>query len=69
MRDAKPMEIDPWSLYWQNDNLESCIASRSSDSWIMLPQFWTWLPATERFPACCWRAIQASKLSLWIKHK
>lgn len=34
------MEIDPWSLYWQNDNLESCIASRSSEDTRVIVEFW-----------------------------
>lgn len=40
MRDANPMEIDPWSLYWQNDNLESCIASQSSEDTQVIVEYW-----------------------------
>ena len=34
------MDIDPWTLYWQNDNLESCIASQSSEDTEKIVAYW-----------------------------
>ena len=34
------MDIDPWTLYWQNDNLESCIASQSSEDTQKIVDYW-----------------------------
>jgi ubiquinone/menaquinone biosynthesis C-methylase UbiE len=34
------MHVDPWTLYWQNDNLESCIASQSSEDTRGIVDYW-----------------------------
>jgi ubiquinone/menaquinone biosynthesis C-methylase UbiE len=34
------MKIDSWTLYWQNDNLESCIASQSSEDTRKIVKYW-----------------------------
>ncbi len=34
------MDIDPWTLYWQNDHLESCIASQSSEDTQKIVAYW-----------------------------
>jgi ubiquinone/menaquinone biosynthesis C-methylase UbiE len=37
---SRPMNIDSWTLYWQNDNLESCIASQSSEDTRKIGAYW-----------------------------
>jgi len=34
------MNIDSWTLYWQNDNLESCIAGQSSEDTRKIVDYW-----------------------------
>jgi SAM-dependent methyltransferase len=31
---------DPWSLYWQSDNLDSCVTSKSRDDALAIAAFW-----------------------------
>lgn len=34
------MVTDPWSLYWQGDNLQSCVASQSASDSEQLAEYW-----------------------------
>ncbi|MFT5483901.1 MAG: ubiquinone/menaquinone biosynthesis C-methylase UbiE, partial [Halieaceae bacterium] len=34
------MKVDPWTLYWQSDKLESCIAMASADDAMEIAAYW-----------------------------